>query len=244
MPKYGFLSNRVIDGKYIADVMTTHRMVGVPYTDEMIDNGKADFTAQADPDADTAGLEERYAQGVMYRNFDGAARADRDGCADRLSAGAGHDGRLLDLHPRGKPVRGTRMETYTFLREFADSWMLLALTLFFLGVVVWAFRPGAARPAGRGGQQRSSATTRNPPGKWRLRSRHDRRPHDPQHVEGAVEMSERKSNRKPGEVETTGHSLGRHRRVQQSAAALVGVDLLCLHRLGARLLDRLSRPGR
>lgn len=37
------------------------------------------------------------------------------------------------------------METYSLLREFADSWMLLALTLFFVGVVVWAFRPGSRR---------------------------------------------------------------------------------------------------
>ena len=35
------------------------------------------------------------------------------------------------------------METYTFLRELADSWVLLAMTLFFLGVVLWAFRPGS-----------------------------------------------------------------------------------------------------
>lgn len=35
------------------------------------------------------------------------------------------------------------METYSFLRELADSWMLLALTLFFLGVIGWAFRPGS-----------------------------------------------------------------------------------------------------
>jgi cytochrome c oxidase cbb3-type subunit 4 len=35
------------------------------------------------------------------------------------------------------------MELYTLLRAFADSWMLLALTLFFLGVIVWAFRPGS-----------------------------------------------------------------------------------------------------
>ena len=34
------------------------------------------------------------------------------------------------------------METYTLLREFADSWALLALTLFYLGTMVWAFRPG------------------------------------------------------------------------------------------------------
>ncbi|ANB33639.1 CcoQ/FixQ family Cbb3-type cytochrome c oxidase assembly chaperone [Rhodovulum sulfidophilum] len=37
------------------------------------------------------------------------------------------------------------METYSFMREFADSWMLLVLTLFFVGVVVWAFRPGSAK---------------------------------------------------------------------------------------------------
>ena len=35
------------------------------------------------------------------------------------------------------------METYSLLRHFADSWMLLALTLFFLGVIFWAFRPGS-----------------------------------------------------------------------------------------------------
>ncbi|HSF93141.1 MAG TPA: cbb3-type cytochrome c oxidase subunit 3 [Paracoccaceae bacterium] len=32
---------------------------------------------------------------------------------------------------------------YDFLRELADSWALLALTLIFLGIVVWAFRPGS-----------------------------------------------------------------------------------------------------
>lgn len=35
------------------------------------------------------------------------------------------------------------METYSLLREFADSWMLLALTLVFLAVVFWAWRPGS-----------------------------------------------------------------------------------------------------
>jgi cytochrome c oxidase cbb3-type subunit 4 len=35
------------------------------------------------------------------------------------------------------------MEDYTFLRQFADSWMLLALFLFFVGVIVWVFRPGS-----------------------------------------------------------------------------------------------------
>jgi cytochrome c oxidase cbb3-type subunit 4 len=37
------------------------------------------------------------------------------------------------------------METYSLLREFADSWMLLFLTAVFVLVVLWAFRPGSRR---------------------------------------------------------------------------------------------------
>ena len=35
------------------------------------------------------------------------------------------------------------MDTYSLLREFADSWALLAMFLFFLGVVLFTFRPGS-----------------------------------------------------------------------------------------------------
>jgi cytochrome c oxidase cbb3-type subunit 4 len=35
------------------------------------------------------------------------------------------------------------METYTAMRHFADSWGLLAMALFFVGVVIFAFRPGS-----------------------------------------------------------------------------------------------------
>ena len=35
------------------------------------------------------------------------------------------------------------METYSLLRHFADSWALLALTLVFTGVILWAWRPAA-----------------------------------------------------------------------------------------------------
>lgn len=34
------------------------------------------------------------------------------------------------------------MEIYSFLRELADSWVLLSLVLFFLGAVAFACRPG------------------------------------------------------------------------------------------------------
>lgn len=33
------------------------------------------------------------------------------------------------------------METYTLLREIADSWVLLVMFLFFLGAAIWAFLP-------------------------------------------------------------------------------------------------------
>ncbi|ALG91242.1 MULTISPECIES: cytochrome-c oxidase, cbb3-type subunit II [Actibacterium] len=71
MPKYAFLERKMIDGKYIADSMKTHRVVGVPYTDEMLENAVADFTVQIDPWGDTDGLLERY-PGAQVRNFDGA----------------------------------------------------------------------------------------------------------------------------------------------------------------------------
>jgi cytochrome c oxidase cbb3-type subunit IV len=35
------------------------------------------------------------------------------------------------------------METYNLLRHFADSWALLAMTGFFVGAILFAFRPGS-----------------------------------------------------------------------------------------------------
>lgn len=70
MPKYSFLLNREIEPTYITDLMETHRMVGVPYSDEMIESAEADFLVQVDPFGDTAGLLERY-PGAQVRNFDG-----------------------------------------------------------------------------------------------------------------------------------------------------------------------------
>ncbi|MBS3648071.1 cbb3-type cytochrome c oxidase subunit 3 [Pseudaminobacter sp. 19-2017] len=39
------------------------------------------------------------------------------------------------------------MELYTALRHFADSWGLLGMTLFFIGAVIFAFRPGSRKLA-------------------------------------------------------------------------------------------------
>ncbi len=72
MPKYGFLKNRLIEPAYIEDRLKTDAMVGVPYTSDMIEQAKADFAAQGDPDADTDGLEQRYPK-TKVANFDGQA---------------------------------------------------------------------------------------------------------------------------------------------------------------------------
>ena len=37
------------------------------------------------------------------------------------------------------------MDTYSLLREIADSWVLLAMFLFFVGTILWAFRPGSRK---------------------------------------------------------------------------------------------------
>lgn len=70
MPKYGFLEETLIEPDYVGDLMATHRFVGVPYTDDMIDTASADFRAQADPDSDYDDMLERY-PGAQVRNFDG-----------------------------------------------------------------------------------------------------------------------------------------------------------------------------
>ena len=71
MPKYGFLNKKMIDGKYIGEIMATNALLGAPYTEEMIEQAQADFAAQADPDSDYDGLLERYGDNVNVRNFDG-----------------------------------------------------------------------------------------------------------------------------------------------------------------------------
>ena len=70
MPKYEFLSTQELKAKSIASHLRANRLVGVPYSDEMIENAYTDLKAQVDPDADTSGLEERY-QKITIRNFDG-----------------------------------------------------------------------------------------------------------------------------------------------------------------------------
>ena len=70
MPKYGFLERTLLEPDHVQDLLRTHAFVGVPYTEEMIEQAAADFRAQADPDSDYDDMLERY-PGAQVRNFDG-----------------------------------------------------------------------------------------------------------------------------------------------------------------------------
>lgn len=43
------------------------------------------------------------------------------------------------------------MEEYTAMRHFADSWGLLAMVIFFIGALLYAFRPGSKKIADKMG---------------------------------------------------------------------------------------------
>ena len=70
MPGYGFMQDRPLEIADIAARLETNRAVGVPYSDEMIENAAADLEAQADPEADTDDLLARYPKAAVG-NFDG-----------------------------------------------------------------------------------------------------------------------------------------------------------------------------
>jgi cytochrome c oxidase cbb3-type subunit 4 len=39
------------------------------------------------------------------------------------------------------------VDTYSILRQFADSWGLLVMAVFFLGVILYTLRPGSKKMA-------------------------------------------------------------------------------------------------
>lgn len=72
MPTYAFLSDNMVTGKDIEKHLKALRIVGVPYTDDMIQNAKSDLFAQLDEYSDGYdGLVARYGDKVQVRDFDG-----------------------------------------------------------------------------------------------------------------------------------------------------------------------------
>ena len=73
MPGYPFLAKTELDTKHLTEMVKTHALVGVPYTDEQIANVMADVAAQANPDdKNVAAMLKRYPKAVA-RDFDGNA---------------------------------------------------------------------------------------------------------------------------------------------------------------------------
>lgn len=72
MPPYAFLAQRSLRYDDVAAHLKTNRIIGVPYSDEMIASARADLEAQTNPDADTDALLKRYPKAVVG-NFDGDA---------------------------------------------------------------------------------------------------------------------------------------------------------------------------
>lgn len=71
MPGYPFFAERTLDADDIQQHMKALKLAGVPYTDEMIENAKADLVAQTQPDSREArGVLERYPK-AQVRKFDG-----------------------------------------------------------------------------------------------------------------------------------------------------------------------------
>ncbi len=70
MPPYAFLLEKSLGVDDIAEHLRANLAVGVPYSEEMIENAQADLRAQSDPDGDHEELLERYPK-AMVGDLDG-----------------------------------------------------------------------------------------------------------------------------------------------------------------------------
>ncbi|MBF0194651.1 MAG: cytochrome-c oxidase, cbb3-type subunit II, partial [Magnetococcales bacterium] len=71
MPAYPWLAENDLEYGNITKRLEVLKLVGVPYTQEQIDNAEADLKAQAIPDSDSDALLARYDENVPLQDFDG-----------------------------------------------------------------------------------------------------------------------------------------------------------------------------
>ena len=216
--------------RHRASDLGAQRIVGVPYTDEMIDNAKADLEAQADPTStDATALAEALPQGAgAQASTASQARASPRWmrwspicrCSARWSTSP-------DLRRRRSQCDEADHDASSTTAARADSGAGHFLSL---------FSPSCALRA-LAGQQGD------------VRARSPLPLEDEERDQETMAMTHKKIDQLTG-VETTGHEwdgIG----AQQATAAVVAVDLLCCDRLVDWLLGRLSRladltatPGR
>lgn len=74
MPPYAFLEKRELDISLVTEKLKTNRAIGVPYSDEMIENAELDLKTQVDPFSDNYdAFLARYPK-AQIRDFDGDPR--------------------------------------------------------------------------------------------------------------------------------------------------------------------------
>jgi cytochrome c oxidase cbb3-type subunit II len=105
MPAYRWLLRNDLKTKNLTDHLIAQRRVGVPYTDAMIANARADAIGQANPDDERSeGVLERYGDATSVRAFDGGP--DRLTEMDAVVAYLQILGRLTDAaHRQAKAAR-------------------------------------------------------------------------------------------------------------------------------------------
>jgi cytochrome c oxidase cbb3-type subunit 2 len=99
MPSYAWLARTPLPLGTLGGQLRAQRAVGVPYTDQMIENAAGDATAQASPDGgDTRGLTGRYGAATHVRTFDGNPQSVTE--MDAMVAYLQVLGRLTDVASR------------------------------------------------------------------------------------------------------------------------------------------------
>ncbi|WP_332719659.1 cytochrome-c oxidase, cbb3-type subunit II [Pelagibacterium mangrovi] len=72
MPAYPWLAENELDVYQLSALLRTQRIVGVPYTQDMIENAAMDAIGQATPGSTQArAVAERYGEGTQVSTFDG-----------------------------------------------------------------------------------------------------------------------------------------------------------------------------
>jgi cytochrome c oxidase cbb3-type subunit 2 len=104
MPPYAFLKDRDLHAGDIAEHLKTLGIVGVPYSEEQIQNAKADLEAQAATDGEHEALLQRYAKAVV---------GDLDGQPERLTE---MDALVAYLQILGRMVDFTNVRTEDILQ--------------------------------------------------------------------------------------------------------------------------------
>ncbi len=108
MPRYAYLARTNLRTDDLGLHLAALQTLGVPYTDEMIENATADALGQVSPDTDrAAGVAERYGEATTISAFDGVPGGPTE--MDALVAYLQILGRLTDVAQFEAPKPGAEV---------------------------------------------------------------------------------------------------------------------------------------